>query len=364
MSAAPMSNQSATFRHFLEKAASGSALSEDEAREAFICIMQGGVSEIELAGFLVALKARGETVDEIAGAVSAMRTFMVPVTAPEGAVDVVGTGGDAKGTFNISTASAFVLAGAGVPVAKHGNRAVSSKSGAADVLEKLGVNIKMPPERAAYCFERAGLAFLWAPTHHPAMRHAASVRQGLRLRTVFNLLGPLSNPASTKRQLIGTYSALWLMPMAEVMQRANAVHVWVVHGADGMDELSTTGTSHVIELKDGKLSQFDIHPRDAGLTEASLSDLQGGTPEDSALAMRALLRGKRGPFRDIVLLNAAAAFVVAGRALSLKEGVILAAASIDEGRAEKALDALIAASQDEAAPHHGIEPLAAGAINE
>lgn len=355
MSTVSMSLQSATFRPYFEKAAAGGTLTEHEAKEAFVCIMEGGVSEIELAGFLVALKARGETVDEIAGAVSAMRTFMVPVTAPEGAIDVVGTGGDAKGTFNISTAASFVLAGAGVPVAKHGNRAVSSKSGAADVLEKLGVSIKMPPERAAHCFERANLAFLWAPTHHPAMRHAAAVRQGLKLRTIFNLLGPLLNPAGTKRQLIGTYSAQWLLPMAEVMQRADAEHVWVVHGADGMDELSTTGISHVIELKGGKISRFDVHPRDAGLDEARLPDLQGGTPEGSAIAMRALLQGKRGPFRDIVLLNAAAGFIVAGRASNLREGVGLAAASIDEGHAMRALDALIAASGDAAAAPTAVE---------
>ena len=246
----------AAFRPHFEKAAAGHSLSEDEAREAFTCIMQGAISEIELAAFLVALKARGETVDEIAGAVSAMRTLMVPVTAPAGAVDIVGTGGDAKGTFNISTATAFVLAGAGVPVAKHGNRAVSSKSGSADVLEKLGVTIALPPERIQHCFERAGLAFLWAPVHHPAMRHAASVRQGLKLRTIFNLLGPLLNPAGARRLLIGAYSEQWLLPMAEVLKRAGAEHVWLVHGADGMDELSTTGASHVVELKDGRLSSF------------------------------------------------------------------------------------------------------------
>ena len=337
------------FRPHFEKVTSGAALTEGEAREAFLCIMQGGVSEIQLAGFLVALKTRGETADEIAGAVSAMRRLMVPVTAPEGAIDIVGTGGDVKGTFNISTASAFVLAGGGVPVAKHGNRAVSSKSGSADVLEKLGVNINLPPERIAACFENAGLAFLWAPAHHPAMRHAAAVRQGLKLRTVFNLLGPLLNPAGTKRQLIGTFAEQWLLPMAETMNRANAVHVWTVHAADGMDELSTTGISHVVELKDGKLVSFNVHPSDAGLPLAQPADLQGGTPEDSAAAMRALLSGKRGPFRDIVLLNAAAAFIIAGKAAELKEGVRLAEASIDEGRALNALDALIECSQ--AAPN-------------
>ena len=265
------------FRPHFEKATSGGVLSEEEAREAFLCIMQGGVSEIQLAAFLVALKARGETADEIAGAVSAMKSLMVAVEAPAGAVDIVGTGGDAKGTFNISTATAFVLAGAGVPVAKHGNRAVSSKSGAADVLEKLGVNINLPPERLGACFRNAGLAFLWAPAHHPAMRHAAAVRQGLKLRTIFNLLGPLVNPAGTKRQLIGAYSEQWLLPMAEVMHRSGADHVWAVHGADGMDELSTTGLSYVVELKDGKLTSFHVHPSDAGLPVAKPADLQGGS---------------------------------------------------------------------------------------
>jgi anthranilate phosphoribosyltransferase len=358
MPLAPKADLAAAFRPHFEKAASGGRLSEAEAREAFICIMQGAVPEIELAGFLVALKARGETVDEIAGAVSAMRTLMTPAQAPAGAIDIVGTGGDAKGTFNISTATSFVLAGAGVPVAKHGNRAVSSKSGAADVLEKLGVNIKMPPERIPLCFEQAGVAFLWAPTHHPAMRHAAPVRQGLKLRTIFNLLGPLLNPASVKRQLIGVYSGEWLLPVAEVMKRAGAEHVWVVHGSDGMDELSTTGPSRVVELKDGAISSFEVHPSAAGLREARLTDLQGGSPGDSAAALRALLRGKDGAFRDIVLFNAAAAFIIAGRADTLREGVSLAAASIGEGRAEKALDALIAASKDTDAAEE-VTPLAA-----
>jgi anthranilate phosphoribosyltransferase len=349
MQTTPKAGLAAAFRPHFEKAASGSRLSEEEAREAFACIMQGAVSDIELAGFLVALKARGETVDEIAGAVAAMKTLMTPVTAPEGAIDIVGTGGDAKGTFNISTAASLVLAGAGVPVAKHGNRAVSSKSGAADVLEMLGVTIKMPSERIAQCFERAGVAFLWAPAHHPAMRHAASVRQGLKVRTIFNLLGPLLNPAGTKRQLIGAYSDVWLMPMAEVLKRGGAEHVWAVHGADGMDELSTTGVSRVVELKDGRFCSFEVHPSDAGLPEVRLSDLEGGSPEESAIAMRDLLRGKPGPLRDIVLLNAAAAFIIAGKAASLKEGARLAAASIDRGGAQKALDALILASTDAAA---------------
>jgi anthranilate phosphoribosyltransferase len=333
------------FRPHFEKVASGGALSEQEAREAFLCIMQGAISEIQLSAFLIALKVRGETADEIAGAVSAMKSLMVEVSAPEGAIDIVGTGGDAKGTFNVSTASAFVLAGGGVPVAKHGNRAVSSKSGAADVLEKLGVNINPTPAQLAACFEKAGLAFLWAPAHHPAMRHAAAVRQGLKLRTIFNLLGPLMNPAHTKRQLIGAYSEAWLKHIVEVMDRAGAVHVWAVHGSDGMDELSTTGASHVVELKDGKVTAFEVHPSDAGLPAANPDDLVGGSPEDSAIALRALLQGKKGAYRDIVLLNSGAAFIIAGRANDLKQGVALAEASIEDGKAEAALDALIEASQ-------------------
>jgi anthranilate phosphoribosyltransferase len=333
------------FRPHFEKVASGQTLSEQEAREAFLCIMHGAISEIQLAAFLTALKVRGETADEIAGAVSAMKSLMVEVSAPEGAIDIVGTGGDAKGTFNVSTASAFVLAGGGVHVAKHGNRAVSSKSGAADVLEKLGVNINPTSAQLQACFRKAGLAFLWAPAHHPAMRHAAAVRQGLKLRTIFNLLGPLTNPAHTKRQLIGAYSRDWLKRIAEVMDRAGAAHVWAVHGADGMDELSTTGESHVVELRNGKFATFTIHPSDAGLPVAKPDDLVGGSPEDSAVALRALLRGRRSAYRDIVLLNSGAAFIIAGRAEDLKQGVALAEASIEDGKAEAALDALIETSQ-------------------
>ena len=330
------------FRPHFEKVAGGESLREDEAASAFDAIMEGGVPEMLLAGFLVALRARGETVDEIAGAVRAMRGKMRRINAPVGAIDVVGTGGDAKGTYNISTAAAFVLAGAGVPVAKHGNRAVSSKSGAADVLERLGINLAMTPEQAEHSLADAGIAFLFAPTYHPAMRHAAPVRQGLKLRTIFNLLGPLSNPASVKRQMIGVFSPVWLEPIAEAMRRLGAEHVWVVHGSDGLDELSTTGPSQVVELKDGKLRRFDISPSDAGLPTTDLDGLLCGAPADSAASMLALLDGAAGPFRDIVLLNSAAALIVAGRAQSLAEGVELAAASIDEGNAARALANLIA----------------------
>ena len=330
------------FRPHFETVAGGASLSEDEAASAFDAIMEGGVPEMLLAGFLVALRARGETVDEIAGAVRAMRGKMRRIEAPAGAIDVVGTGGDAKGTYNISTAAAFVLAGAGVPVAKHGNRAVSSKSGAADVLEQLGLNLAMTPEKAERCLAETGIAFLFAPTYHPAMRHAAPVRQGLKLRTIFNLLGPLSNPAGVKRQMIGVFSPIWLEPIAEAMRRLDAEHVWVVHGSDGLDELSTTGPSQVVELKDGKIRRFDLSPGDAGLPVTDLDGLLCGPPADSAASIIALLDGGRGPFRDIVLLNSAAALIVAGRAQSLAEGVELAAASIDGGKAAQALARLIA----------------------
>jgi anthranilate phosphoribosyltransferase len=330
------------FRAHFEKIANGEALTEQEAADAFDAIMEGGIPEVQLAGFLVAMKARGETVDEIAGAVRAMRSRMRRVAAPEDAIDVVGTGGDAKGTYNISTATAFTLAGAGVPVAKHGNRAVSSKSGAADVLESLGVNLAASPDEAARVLREAGIAFLFAPSHHPAMRHAAPVRQGLKLRTIFNLLGPLSNPAGVKRQLVGVFAPQWVVPLAEVLQRLGAHHVWVVHGCDGLDELSTTGESYVAELKDGRIREFTVTPADAEVEATALPNLLAGTPPESAEAMRRLLSGERGPFRDIVLLNSAAAFIIAGKAGSLGEGAAMAAASLDQGHAKQALGRLVA----------------------
>lgn len=332
------------FRPHLDKIASGGKLTEDEAAAAFDAIMDGGIPEVQLAGFLVAMKARGETVEEITGAVRTMRAKMKTVTAPAGAVDIVGTGGDAKGTYNVSTASAFVLAGAGVPVAKHGNRAVSSKSGAADVLESLGVNLAMTPDVAERCLAEAGVAFLFAPTYHPAMRFAAPVRKGLKLRTIFNLLGPMSNPAGTKRQVIGVFSENWVRPMAEVMQRLGAEHIWVVHGSDGLDELSTTGPTRVVELKDGKIREFTVSPADANVAQVQLADILCGQAAESADAMRALFAGEPGPFRDIVLMNAGAGFVVAGKAATLGEGAKLAAASIDEGKAAAALEKLVAIS--------------------
>lgn len=340
-----MTDAASPFRPHLEKVVSGAPLEADEAERAFHAIMQGEVSDIELAAFLAALRVRGETVDEIAGAVTAMRRLMVRVAAPANAFDVVGTGGDARGTFNVSTATSLVLAGCGVPVAKHGNRAVSSKSGAADVLECLGVNIRMDAQQAEACLEQAGIVFLFAPTHHPAMRFAAPVRQALKLRTIFNLLGPLANPALVKQHLLGVYSSVWLRPMAEALLRLGSSSAWVVYGADGLDELSTTGANRVAALKYGRIEEFEVDPSDAGLPRASLGDLFGGTPQENADAIRALLNGEPGAFRDIVLLNAAAALVVAGRADSLITGVEQAATSIDTGAARDRLCALTAGSQ-------------------
>jgi anthranilate phosphoribosyltransferase len=335
------------FRPHFEKVANGEALTEDEAAAAFDVIMEGGIPDVQLAGFLVAMKARGETVDEIAGAVRCMRGRMRTVTAPPGAIDVVGTGGDAKGTYNISTTTTFVLAGAGVTVAKHGNRAVSSKSGAADVLESLGVNVQASPEEAMRAMQEAGVAFLFAPAYHPAMRHAAPVRQGLKLRTIFNLLGPLSNPAGVKRQLVGVFAPQWVVPLAEALRRLGSEHVWVVHGAGGLDELSTTGESYVAEMKDGEIREFTVKPGDIEVETTSLTNLLAGTPSESAEAMRRLLAGERGPFRDVVLLNAAAALIVAGAAGSLGEGAAIAAESLDKGHARVALERLAAICRTE-----------------
>jgi len=330
------------FRPYFEKVADGGSLNEGEAAAAFGAIMEGGIPEAQLGGFLVAMRARGETVDEIAGAVRAMRDRMLKLAAPSGAVDVVGTGGDAKGTYNVSTATSFVVAGAGVPVAKHGNRAVSSKSGAADVLQQLGIDLSMTPAATQRCLDETGIAFLFAPTYHSAMRHAAPVRQSLRLRTIFNLLGPLSNPAGARRQLIGVFSDHWLEPLAEVLKRLGADHIWVIHGSDGLDELTTTGVSQVVELKDGVIRRFEVSPADIGVQTAPLSQLLCPSPEESAASIRALLGGQAGPFRDIVILNTAAALIVAGRADTLAQGAELAARVIDEGKAAAALDRLVA----------------------
>ncbi|MEE9588746.1 MAG: anthranilate phosphoribosyltransferase [Hyphomicrobiaceae bacterium] len=334
----------ADFKQLINKVAGGAALSADEAAEAFDAIMSGAATPAQIGGFLMALRVRGETVGEITGAVRTMRSKMLRVDAPGDAIDVVGTGGDAKGTYNVSTCTAFVAAGAGVSVAKHGNRALSSKSGAADVLSALGVNLEIGPDKIAQCVREAGVGFMFAPAHHAAMRHVMPARQELATRTIFNLLGPLSNPAGTKRQVVGVFAREWLVPLAETLRNLGAEHVWVVHGSDGLDELTTTGPTHVAALKGGDITTFDVTPEEAGLPIAQLEALKGGDAEHNAAAIRAVLDGAEGAFRDIVLLNAAAALIVASRAVDLASGERLAAQSIDSGAAKQSLHRLVTIS--------------------
>jgi len=299
-----------------------------------------------MGAFLMALRVRGETVGEITGAARLLRARMTPAEAPPGAIDIVGTGGDSHGTYNVSTAAAIVAAGAGAAVAKHGNRSVSSLSGASDVLQALGVKIDVGPMTVGRAIASANVGFLWAPMHHPAMKQWAPIRADLGIRSLFNLLGPLCNPASVKRQVLGVYDRKWVEPVAETLKNLGSVHAWVVHGCDGMDELTTTGTSVVAELHDGNIHVFEITPEDAGLPRASLETLKGGDAPHNAAKLRALLHGEHGPYRDIVLFNTAAALIVAGKAASLEDGVRLAALSIDSGAAATALDKLVAATNE------------------
>lgn len=326
----------------LNKVADGHSLSADEAEAAFGIIMSGEATPAQIAGFLMALRVRGETVDEITGAVRTMRAKMDTINAPEGAMDVVGTGGDASGTYNVSTGAAFVVAGAGVPVAKHGNRALSSKSGAADVLSSLGVNLDAGFPVIEKAMAEAGIGFLMAPRHHSAMRFVGPVRVEMGVRTIFNILGPLSNPAGVKRQFTGVYAKQWLRPMAETLANMGCEAAWVVHGSDGLDEMTTTGPTYVCALENGKITEFEVTPDDAGLPVATAEELKGGDPEVNAEAIRELLAGTPSAYRDIVLLNAAASLMVAGKAGDLKEGVAMAAKSIDDGAARATLDKLVA----------------------
>jgi anthranilate phosphoribosyltransferase len=297
-----------------------------------------------MGALLMALRVRGETVDEITGAVTTMRAKMLAVQAPPDAIDVVGTGGDASGSYNISTCAAFVVAGAGVPVAKHGNRALSSKSGAADVLAALGVKIDLDAAQVGHCIRDAGIGFMFAPAHHPAMKNVGPTRVELGTRTIFNLLGPLSNPASVKRQMIGAFSRQWIEPMAQVLKNLGSECVWVAHGSDGLDEITTTGPTHVAALESGKVRTFEIKPEDIGIARVKPEALRGGDAETNAAALMGVLKGNKGPYRDIAILNAAAALIVAGRAKDLKQGAALATKSIDSGEAEGRLDRLIAVS--------------------
>ena len=332
------------FKALIAKVATGASLTRDEAANAFDRMMSGEATPSQMGGLLMALRVRGETVDELTGAVTTMRAKMLAVKAPPDAIDVVGTGGDASGSFNISTCAAFIVAGASVPVAKHGNRALSSRSGAADVLQALGVKIDLAPDQVGRCIREAGIGFMFAPAHHPAMKNVGPTRVELGTRTIFNLLGPLSNPASVKRQMIGTFSKHWIVPMAQVLNNLGSECVWVVHGSDGLDEITTSGPTIVAALENGKVRTFEVTPEDAGLARVKPEALRGGDGVQNAKALLDVLKGKPGPFRDVSILNAAAALIVAGNAKDLKEGAALAAKSIDSGEAEGSLDRLIAVS--------------------
>ncbi len=332
------------FKALIAKVATGASLTREEAASAFDRMMSGEATPSQMGALLMALRVRGETVDEITGAVTTMRAKMLGVKAPPDAVDVVGTGGDASGSFNISTCAAFIVAGCGVPVAKHGNRALSSRSGAADVLQALGVKIDLNPQQVGRCITQAGIGFMFAPAHHPAMKNVGPTRVELGTRTIFNLLGPLSNPAGVKRQMIGVFSKHWIEPMAQVLKNLGAESVWVVHGSDGLDEITISGPTSVAALENGRIRSFEVTPEDAGLGRAKPEALRGGDADENAEALLDVLKGKTGPFRDVAIINAAAALIVAGKAKDLKVGTALAAKSVSSGEAEGRLDRLIAIS--------------------
>ncbi len=333
------------FSPLLKRVGSGQLLDAADSARAFAAMMSGNIPEPRIAAFLAALAVRKPTVDEISGAVRTMRANMRTITAPAGAIDLCGTGGDGHSTLNVSTAVSFVVAACGVPVAKHGNRNMSSNTGAADVLEALGVKIDVMPEIAQRCLDEAKLCFLFAQTYHPAMKHVAAVRRALGFRTIFNLLGPLSNPASVTRQLIGVFSEEWIEPVAEALLQLGTHKAWIVHGSDGLDELTTTASTHVAALQDGKITRHEIRPRDAGVEMATLAQLKGGNARENANAIHRLLGGEHSAFRDIVLLNAAAALIIADKARNLREGAVVAGQAIDSGKAKATLEKLVACSQ-------------------
>ncbi|MGA2485058.1 MAG: anthranilate phosphoribosyltransferase [Roseiarcus sp.] len=333
-----------SFKPLIAKVAAGSQLSRPDAAAAFDAILSGEVTPSQLGGFLMALRVRGETVEEITGAVTAMRAKMLRVVAPPDAIDIVGTGGDGSGSYNVSTLAALIVAACGVPVAKHGNRAASSKSGTADTLAVLGVKIGVAPAVIERCIREAGIGFMFAPTHHAAMRHVGPTRAELGTRTIFNLLGPLANPAGVKRQLIGVFSAAWLLPMAEVLRNLGSERVWITHGADGLDEMSTTGTTKIVELRDGAIRAFEIAPEEVGLTRVDLAALKGGDAAANAEALKAVLDGARNAYAEIAMLNAAGALVVAGKARELAEGVAMAGDALASGAAKRVLDRLVGVS--------------------
>ncbi|MCY0094855.1 anthranilate phosphoribosyltransferase [Hoeflea ulvae] len=343
----------ADLKSFIAKVANAEPLNRDEARAAFGVMMSGDATPSQIGGFLMALRVRGESVDELYGAVSVMRAKMLPVEAPADAIDIVGTGGDASGTYNVSTTAAFITAGAGVKVAKHGNRALSSKSGTADALSALGISLELDPKGISACIDQAGVGFMFAPAHHSAMRHVGPSRVELGTRTIFNLLGPLSNPAGVKKQLLGVFSPYWLEPMAQVLRDLGSETVWVVHG-DGLDEMTTTGVTQVVALENGEIRNFEMTPEDLGFARVPLDLLKGGDGAHNAAALKRLLEGEASAYRDISVLNAAGALVVAGKAETMPEAIGMAVNSIDSGAALAALDALVSVSQAHApAPKAG-----------
>jgi anthranilate phosphoribosyltransferase len=333
------------FKPLLARLADGATLSESDAGEFFAACLRGEPSPAQIGAAVTAMRLRGETVGELVACTNAMRAASVRLDQPYDVVDVCGTGGDGLHTLNVSTAVAFVVAGAGVKVAKHGGRAASSQSGSADVLTELGVNIASSPQIERRSLDEAGICFMFAPAHHPAMKHVSAVRAELGFRTLFNLLGPLTNPAGAKRQVVGVPTSRFVEPLARALGALGATRAWTVHG-QGMDELTTTGETEVAEWKDGAVRLFNITPEAVGLPRASIDDLKGGSPQENAIALRAVLAGETGAYRDIVLLNAAAGLLVADHVETLSEGIAAAAASIDSGKAATALTRLAAITSE------------------
>ena len=332
----------------LHKISEGRDLTGEEMRSVMRIIMAGEATQAQIGAFLMGMRVKGETVGEIAAAVSILRETMVPVTAPDGAIDIVGTGGDGGGSLNISTTTALVVAAAGVPVAKHGNKALSSRSGASQVLEALGVKLDLTPEEIGSTIANAGIGFMFAPSHHPAMRHVGPARGEVGVRTLFNLLGPQSNPAGVRRYLLGVYSQQWVEPVAAALLANRAIKAWVVHSSEGLDELSTSGPNFVAQIANGDLRSFELHPEQVGLSVTDPKDLLGGEPSDNAAAMMALFDGAPGAYRDTVLLNAGAALLVADKVTSIEDGIAMARAAIDSGAAKNTLARLVAVSNGRA----------------
>ena len=332
----------------LHKISEGRDLTGEEMRSVMRIIMAGEASQAQIGAFLMGMRVKGETVGEIAAAVSILRETMVPVTAPDGAIDIVGTGGDGGGSLNISTTTALVVAAAGVPVAKHGNKALSSRSGASQVLEALGVKLDLTPDEIGSTIANAGIGFMFAPSHHPAMRHVGPARGEMGVRTLFNLLGPQSNPAGVRRYLLGVYSQQWVEPVAAALLANRAIKAWVVHSSEGLDELSTSGPNFVAQIANGDLRSFELHPETVGLSVTDPKDLLGGEPSDNAAAMMALFDGAPGAYRDTVLLNAGAALLVADKVTSIEDGIAMARAAIDSGAAKNTLARLVAVSNGRA----------------